>query len=146
MTFCHVVELLKAETQRSVDNFATRKGNFPAMSSSPTETRGVTPFQLLAACCVLSSMGGVAHELRRSGQLDLRRLIAAGLYSAVCGISIGAIMLGQLGIDRWPMIVGISALAGVGAADAIDFAVHLLTGGIVSIRIAREDKGDDDAT
>jgi hypothetical protein len=90
-------------------------------------------------------MGGVAHELRRSGRLDLRRLIAAGLYSAVCGISIGAIMLSQLGAERWPMIIGVSALAGVGAADAIDFAVHLLTGGGLSIRIFRDRQDDDDA-
>jgi len=73
----------------------------------------------------ISSVGALAAALRSKRQLTPRQIAAAVLTSAVAGTIVFVLLASKLEDDIYTL-VGVSALAGIGGANTLDFLLEAM--------------------
>ena len=104
------------------------------------------PLQVLSACFALSSVAGIASELRNKGAVNFRRILSAALYSGTLGLVIGLLWYQYWSETDAYFLVGVSGLAGFGGISLVDIIISgakkIYTGGL-KIRFEVDDKGEE---
>lgn len=105
----------------------------------------LSPWQVLLSCFSLASFGGLAQLLRSGYRLRWRNVIAALLYSGLCGLIIGLLWFHHFGGSRHDnhyFLIGVSGLAGVGGVSFLDFVAQIMSKQGFSINIRRLPEDD----
>ncbi len=82
----------------------------------------LTPIELFTAAFTIGSFAGVARLLNSNESLGLRVLLAAILKSGIAALTISLLLHNFYGTDNPYALLGVSALAGMGAIDIVDIA------------------------
>jgi hypothetical protein len=91
---------------------------------------------ILAALGV-SALCGTAAQLRTEGDLRLRDLFAATLYSGCLGLVIALLWFNYFHPTNRFFLIGIAGLSGLGGMSVADFAIKLISKGTgVAIHIS----------
>ncbi len=104
-----------------------------------------TPVEVILACLVLSSVGGLAALLRSGAQLTWRAILSAMLYSGMFGVVYGLISFNYFGGNEqnYFFLIGSSGLVGLGGTTLIDFVIQVVAKGGVNIVIKTKNPADD---
>lgn len=104
----------------------------------------LTPVQVFLSALAISSLGGLAALLHSKRSLTPRAIIAAIVYSGALGTIIALLWYNKFRDDgNIYFVLGISGLAGIGGASAIDLIVAILKKGGVNIIIKPKKEEDE---
>ena len=101
----------------------------------------LTPLEILVACFGISALGGFFSYLRSPEPFQCRYAIAATFYTGLGGTTIGLLWHNYFSPTNPLFLIGISGLAGLGGATALDILINLFKSGGVHITV--ESKEDD---
>lgn len=121
----------------------------PRVATSPARKADHMSFRdtlvLLASCCALSSVAGLAYLLRSGQVISWRTTLAALLWNGLAGLAMSSVGFHFLGEKNMYLLVGMSILAGIGSVSILDFLWQFLTGRVsVSVRLDRSERRIDD--
>jgi len=97
--------------------------------------RATDPLWILLSAFTIASFGGIAAKLRSKSELTVREVIAALMYSGVCGLIVALAWYKAFnGDDNITFLLAISGLAGIGGANVLDM-LKLFWDGKIRINI-----------
>lgn len=97
------------------------------MRATNQEDFTLTPFQLFSAAFTIGSFGGMARLLNSNEKITYRTMAAAFLKSGIASLTIALLLHSYYGTTNPFFLLGVGALAGIGAIDLVDIAAVVMS-------------------
>lgn len=102
------------------------------------------PLTIIVSAFALGSFGGLAALLRSRKELTWRNIFSAVLYSGMIATATALLWFEYFSSrGNTLFVLGISALAGIGGATLVDFAMQIRKAGGLKIIISPKGEGDE---